>query len=131
MKGTRSKNKNKNVVGNDRANDDASIEEIQRDVAAAAGLVEVPEAGSGTAGEESKSPAALPPSPAPAEGEDAPGSALAALLAAQVKPAAVSAGVQQSAGEQAVPQDGAEVASPVRERDYNLFKLRKKLEIII
>ena len=39
VKGTRSKNKNKNVVGNDRANDDASIEEIQRDVAAAAGLL--------------------------------------------------------------------------------------------
>jgi hypothetical protein len=38
---------------------------------------------------------------------------LAALLAAQVKPAAVSAGVQQPAGEQAVSQDSAEVAAPV------------------
>jgi hypothetical protein len=113
VKGTKWKNKNKNVVGNDRANDNAHIEEIQRDVAAAAGLLEVPETGSGTVGEESKSPAALPPSPAPAVGEDAHGSALAALLAAQVKPAAVSAGVQQSAGEQAVPQDSAEVAAPV------------------
>ena len=102
--------KNKNVVGNVRANDDASIEEMQKDAAEAAGLVEVPEAGNGTAGEESKSPAALPPSPAPAEGEDAP-DPLAALLAAQVKPATVSAGVQQSAGEQAEPQDGAEVAA--------------------
>jgi hypothetical protein len=40
-------NKNKNGVGNDRANDDASIEEIQRDIAAAVGLLEVPEAASG------------------------------------------------------------------------------------
>ena len=82
MKGAKNKTKNKNVVGNDRAYEDASIEEIQKDVAAAAGLLEVPEAGSGIAGEESKSPAALPPSPAPAAGEDAPGSALVALLVA-------------------------------------------------
>ena len=111
MKGTRSRIRNKNVVGNDRVNDDASIEEMQMDAAAAAGLVEVPGAGIGTAGEDSKSPAGLHPSPAPAEGEDAP-DPLAALLAAQVKPTAVGADVQQSAGEQVAPQDGAEVAAP-------------------
>ena len=115
MKGTRSKIKNKNIVENGSANDDASIEEMQKDAAEAAGLVEVSEAGNGTAGEESKSPAALPPSPAPAEGEDAP-DPLAALLAAQVKPATVSADVQQSVEEQAEPQGGTEVTAPVLEQ---------------
>ena len=115
VKGAKNKTKNKNVVGNDRAYEDASIEEIQKDAAAAAGLLEVPEAGSGTAGEESKSPAALPPSPAPAAGEDEP-DPLAALLAAQVRPAAGSADMQPVAEEQAVPQGGAEVAAPVPEQ---------------
>ena len=110
MKGAKNKTQNKNVVGNGSANVDASIEEMEKNAAAAAGLVEGPEAVNGTAGEESKSPAASPPSAAPAEGEDEP-DPLAALLAAQDVPATVSDVVQHSAGEQAVPQGGAEVAS--------------------
>ena len=55
------------------------------------------------------------PSAAPAAGEDEP-DPLAALLAAQGVPATASDDVQQSAEEQAVPQDGAEVAAPVLEQ---------------
>ena len=113
MKGAKNKTKNKNVVGNDRAMADASIEKIEKDAAAAAGLVEGPEADDGTAGEESRLPAVPSPSAAPAAGEDEP-DPLAALLVAQGVPATATDDVQQSAEEQAVPQDGAGVAAPVR-----------------
>ena len=88
---------------------------MEKNAAAAAGLVEGSEAVNGTAGEESKSPAASPPSAAPAAGEDEP-DPLAALLAAQDVPATASDVVQHSAGEQAVPQGDAEVATPAVER---------------
>ena len=113
MKGAKNKTKNKNVVGNDSAMADASIEEIEKNVAAAAGLVEGPEADDGTAGEESRLPAVPSPAAAPAAGEDEP-DPLTALLAAQGVPATATDDVQQPAGEQAVPQDGAGVAAPVR-----------------
>ena len=38
VKGAKTKTKNKNVVGNDRAMADASIEEMEKNAAAAAGL---------------------------------------------------------------------------------------------
>ena len=50
MKAVKGKAKNKDVVGNGSANVDASIQEMQKDAATAAGLVEVPEAGNGTVG---------------------------------------------------------------------------------
>jgi hypothetical protein len=93
VKGAKGKVKNKNVVGNGGARNDASIEEMQKDTAAAAGLVEVAEANSGHAAEESMSLAGVPLAAAPAEGEDEL-DPLAALLAAQADPTAESADVQ-------------------------------------
>ena len=46
VKGAKGKVKNKNVVGNGGARNDASIEEMQKDTAAAVGLDEVAEANS-------------------------------------------------------------------------------------
>ena len=115
VKGAKGKVKNKNVVGNGGARNDASIEEMQKDTAAAAGLDEVAEANSGHAAEESTSLVGVPLAAAPAEGEDEL-DPLAALLAAQADPAVESADVQQVVAEQAAPQDGAEVAAPVLEQ---------------
>ena len=49
VKEIKHRNKNKNVVGNDSAPRDASIEEIELDNMTAAGLGEVAEAGNGSA----------------------------------------------------------------------------------
>ena len=91
------------------ARNDASIEEMQKDTAAAAGLDEVAEAGNGTASEESKSLAASPPSPAPAEGENGTDA-----LAAQADPAEQSAAEPQVEAKQAAAMDGAEAAAPAQ-----------------
>ena len=90
VKGAKCKIKNKNVVGNGSARNDVSIEEMQKDTAATAGLDEVAEANIGHAVEESTSFAGVPLAAAPAEGEDEL-DLLAALLAAQADPAAESA----------------------------------------
>ena len=102
------------LVGKDGASKDASIEEIQMNTAAAAGLGEETEADSGTAGEKSTSLAASPPSAAPGEDENET-DALAALLAAQAAPAEQPAAAQQVEGDQAAAMDGAEdeAAAPV------------------
>ena len=52
VKGAKKKSQNKNVVGNGSANADDSIEEMEKNAAASAGLGEGPETGNGTAGEE-------------------------------------------------------------------------------
>ena len=61
----------KSVVGKNAARDqrdDASIEQMQKDTAAAVGLGEGTEADNGADGEKSTSPAASPPSAAPLRG---------------------------------------------------------------
>ena len=120
MKDSRSKsgnekNQKKIVVGKGGAHEDASIQDIERETAAAAGLTQEAEANSGHTAEESASLAGVPLAAAPAEGEDEL-DPLAALLAAQADPAVESADVQQVVVEQAAPQDGAEVAAPVLEQ---------------
>ena len=82
------------VVGKGGAHEDASIQDIERETVAAAGLTEEAEANSGHAAEESASLAGVPPAAAPAEGKDELES-LAALLAAQADPAVESADMQQ------------------------------------
>ena len=99
------------LVGKDGASKDASIEEIQMNTAAAAGLGEETEADSGTAGEKSTSLAASPPSAAPGEDENET-DALAALLAAQAAPAEQPAAEPQVEVDQAEAMDGAEGAAP-------------------
>ena len=107
--------KKKYVVGKNAARDDASIEQMQKDTAAAAGLGEETEADNGTAGEKSTSLAASPPSAAPGEDEnetDALATLLAALLAAQAAPAEQPAAEPQVEVDQAEAMDGAEGAAP-------------------
>jgi hypothetical protein len=70
------------VVGKNAARDDASIEQMQKDTAADAGLGEGTEADNGADGEKSTSPAASPSSAAPPAGDESEKDALTALLAA-------------------------------------------------
>ena len=113
-KGKTSRTKNKNVVGNDSPPNDGSIKEIEEAVAAAAGLVEVPEVDSGSAGEESTSPAAVTLPAPPAEDEGAI-NALETLLAEHAEPGAQPAAAQQLAEEQETGMDGIEDDAPAPE----------------
>jgi len=104
--------KKKNVVGTNGARDGASIEQMEKDTAADAGLGEGTEAENGADGEKSTSPAASPSSAAPPAGDESENDALTALLAAQAAPAEQPVAEPQVERDQAEVMDGADEAAP-------------------